>query len=331
MYTDHAEACKRGRAFFHSRLTSTSRPSSFALAWCRRVVRRHAASTTCVACRVGHEARASLAQPLICRSECVPRAALPSVATAESGVRLRLPISRAPRTGSMKTGARSPREITHCFVLKGFPLAWSMLQGVRCPASGKLEKSKDIENRRSRLAAGWYGVILGKGAATRECYDECKKRMLGMDMPPWNWAELHKYQGCVVGVVKIAHSLPYAACKESPWAMEDRVCNVIEYAGWLQRPIPCKGNLGACPIPDETTRRDVREYADAAWHQGEILATGAERRFPCRGPEVWRRGSARRPRERETNSVDDDTTSGTEKRQRRAGDIRSFLAKRDCA
>jgi hypothetical protein len=191
---------------------------------------------------------------------------------------------------AMSTGAYTPKEITHCFVLKGFPLAWSMLEGVRCPVSGKLEKSKDIENRHSRLAPGWYGVILGKGAATRECYDECKKQLVGMNMPPWNWSELRRYKGCVVGVVKIAHSLPYEFCKESPWAIEDRVCNIIEYAGWLGRPIPCKGNLGACPIQDETTRREVRMYADVAWREGQILATGAEKRFPYRGPEVWLSG-----------------------------------------
>jgi hypothetical protein len=70
----------------------------------------------------------------------------------------------------------------------------------------------------------------------------------------------------------------------------ERVCNIIEYAGWLGRPIPCTGNLGACPIPDEETRRQVRQYADVAWREGEILATGAEKRFPYRGPQGWLNG-----------------------------------------
>ena len=30
---------------------------------------------------------------------------------------------------AMSTGALEPKDITHCFVLKGFPLAWSMLEG----------------------------------------------------------------------------------------------------------------------------------------------------------------------------------------------------------
>jgi len=30
---------------------------------------------------------------------------------------------------TMSTGALEPKDITHCFVLKGFPLAWSMLEG----------------------------------------------------------------------------------------------------------------------------------------------------------------------------------------------------------
>lgn len=188
----------------------------------------------------------------------------------------------------MTTGALEPKEITHCFVLKGGDLAWSMLEGVRCPVSGKLEKSKDIENRHGRLAPGWYGVILGKGTkgVTRERHEECKKKLVGMNMPPWKARDVTEKMGCVVGIVKIAHSLPYELCKESPWA-EGPVCNIIEYAGWLGRPIPCKGNLGACPIQEEEARREVREYAEVAWRDGNILATGAEKRHPYRGPQVW--------------------------------------------
>eukprot|EP00966_Prymnesium_polylepis_P233624 5403885-Prymnesium_polylepis.1 len=46
------------------------------------------------------------------------------------------------------------QDIGPCLLAQGHDLAWAMLEGVRCPVSGKLEKSKDIENRHGRLAPG---------------------------------------------------------------------------------------------------------------------------------------------------------------------------------
>lgn len=188
------------------------------------------------------------------------------------------------------TGAATPGEITHCFVLKGHDLVWSMLEGLRCPVSGKLEKSKDIENRHGRLAPGWYGVILGKSTkgVTRERYEACKKELVGCQMPPWKWKDLDQYMGCVVGIVRVAHSLPHEICQESFWA-EGPVCNIISHAGWIGRPIPCKGNLGACPIKDPEALRQVREYAEISFRDGEILDTGAEKRFPYQGPSAFKK------------------------------------------
>jgi hypothetical protein len=172
------------------------------------------------------------------------------------------------------TGAASPKEITHAFVLKGFDLAWSMLEGEKLfPDSpdGDLDKkpigikSKDIENRHTRMAPGWYGVILGEtqssvpsgswGETTvrRERYDECKAKLPNMNYPPWNSDEDHipnRLKGHLIGVVKIAHSLPYDYCTESEWAIGP-ICNIISHAGWIDNPVPCKGNLGACAITDK--------------------------------------------------------------------------------
>lgn len=188
----------------------------------------------------------------------------------------------------MNTGAASPGEITHCFVLKGHDLVWAMLEGARCPASGALLSSKDIENRHVRLAPGWYGVILSKSTTglTRTRYQETRDRLPGMHMPPWNWHGLEKYMGCVVGVVKISHSLPPELCKESVWATGP-VCNVISHAGWMAAQIPCRGNLGACRIDDAEALRRVRVCAHIAWTDGKVSETGAHTRFPNCDPSVW--------------------------------------------
>jgi len=188
------------------------------------------------------------------------------------------------------TGADTPEEITHCFVLKGFDLAWSMLEGEDVLKDGKkiAIHSKNIENRHGRMAPGWYGVILGKGkvGVTKERYEECKAKLPQMNIPPWGWQNLKQWTGKVVGVVEIAHSLPHEVCKQSPWA-EGPVCNIISKAGWIEKPIPCKGNLGACPITDPDTRDQVRRSAKRAQESGSIYKTNGDVEHPYRGTDVW--------------------------------------------
>ena len=149
-------------------------------------------------------------------------------------------------------------------------------------------RSKNIENRHGRLAPGWYGVILGKGTknVTRDEYDRCRSLLPKMTIPPWDWKELQFRKGCVVGVVKIDHSLPHELCKHSPWAFGP-VCNIISKAGWLNKPIPCKGNLGACPIKDKEVMEQVRYSAKCALADGNIFKTNGEKEHPYRGPNVW--------------------------------------------
>ena len=204
---------------------------------------------------------------------------------------------------SLSTGADSPDKITHCFVLAGGDLAWSMLEGEKVFPGGDVFKeptgirSKYIENRHTRFAPGWYGVILGKGSkgVTQERHKECEKRLPEMTLPPMGHVAIKRRKGCVVGIVKIAHSLPYEYCKDSPWAVEGfPVCNIISHAGWIDRPIECKGNLGACPIKEEDVRDRVRAYADAAYKDGNIFPTGAELKYPWRGAGVWDKSRKRK-------------------------------------
>ena len=194
---------------------------------------------------------------------------------------------------SGRTGANSPKEITHAFVLKGFDLVWSMLEGEKLYPNGDYDKepigikSKDIENRHTRLAPGWYGVILGKGTknVTRERYEECKAKLPKMNYPPWNSDAAKRRKGHLVGVVKIAHSLPYDCCNESEWAIGP-ICNIISHAGWIDQPVPCTGNLGACPITDKEDRERFQLYADCALRDGNIFRTFAEDRHPYRPPPI---------------------------------------------
>lgn len=204
---------------------------------------------------------------------------------------------------SLSTGADSPDKITHAFVLKGFDLAWSMLEGEKifpdrdCDQEPIGIKSKDIENRHTRLAPGWYGVILGKGTkgVTRERYDECKAKLPNMNYPEWNSDVANCRKGHLVGVVKIAYGLPYDLCKDSPWAIGP-VCNIISHAGWIDKPVPCKGNLGACPITDKEKRERFRHYADCALKDGNIFRTFAEGRYPYRAVCI---GAQRNPKKKQ--------------------------------
>lgn len=188
------------------------------------------------------------------------------------------------------TGAHAPEQITHCFVLKGYDLTWSMLEGEKVSKEGKpvAIRSKNIENRHGRMAPGWYGVILGKSSngVTRKRYEECRTKLPNMSIPPWGWKQLKYWMGNVVGVVKISHSLPCELCTQSPWA-EGPVCNIISDAGWIEKPVPCKGNLGACPIPDQETRDRVRLLAKSAKESGAIYKTNGEVEHPLAWTDVW--------------------------------------------
>ena len=184
-------------------------------------------------------------------------------------------------TPTATTGATSPNMITHCFVLKGHDLVWAMLEGERRATTGDIQASKDVENRHFGMAPGWYGVILGTNKAPREQYEDSKGKLPGMDMPTWGSAAAQRHKGKVVGVVKISHALPVTACT-SVWAMGP-VCNVIERAGWIETPVACRGNFGACPIQSETARQHVRQQADIAWRAGSLHLTGALEKYPRTG------------------------------------------------
>lgn len=197
---------------------------------------------------------------------------------------------------SLSTGADTPDKITHGFVLAGGDLVWSMLNGqgrVMEKLAGQqvdVRDSKYIENRCTRLAPGWYAVIQGKGnkGETPERHAECKAKLPNMNIPAYGSVDLSRNKGCVVGIARIAHSLPYELCKDDPWAVEAyKVCNIISQAGWIDVPVPCKGNLGACPIKDDQTRDKVRALAQVAYNQGNIHATEAELKYPWPGAGVW--------------------------------------------
>lgn len=143
-------------------------------------------------------------------------------------------------------------------------------------------KSKNIENRHVSFSKGWYGVILGKGRKgdTAENYEMCRTLLPDMKLPSSSWPGLKNLRGCVVGIVFVSHSLPYEICKHSKWANGAPVCNIITKAGWLELPVPCKGNLGACPIHPVQTRSRVRTLAKKALDEGHVFDTSGGMEHP---------------------------------------------------
>ena len=157
-----------------------------------------------------------------------------------------------------------------------------MLGGER-DDQGNIVACKHIENRHFRISPGWYAVLCGKGTkgVTKERYDTCTRILPTMAILNWQDPNIKQMLGKVVGMVSIAHSLPYDLCKDDPWA-EGPVCNVISHAGWFVSGVPCKGNLGAFPIPADALAQ-VRSQASMA----SISPTKGPQMHPYRGPDVW--------------------------------------------
>ena len=190
---------------------------------------------------------------------------------------------------ALSTGADSPGKVTHGFTLSGHDLVYAMLEGEKVKsAEGIRIKSKYIENRNVRFAPGWYGVALAKSPRCQNI-QTIQDQLPGLAIPVLRDTSVQLATGCIIGIVKISHSLLYDLCKEDPWAVEDyRVCNIISHAGWLTEPVPWRGNLGAYPMADDV-KEAVRKHAEAAFDAGLIYETGAEKLHPYRDPSVWRK------------------------------------------
>lgn len=200
----------------------------------------------------------------------------------------------------MSTGAESPDKLTHSIVLCGEDLTFSMVEGQTGETTASFRMSKHIENRHVRFAPGWYGLIMGKGkkGVTLERNEECRRKLPFMSLPPMGDPSIEKLKGCVVGVVRISHSLPYHVCKDSEWADKNyTVCNIISHAGWIDTPVPCKGNLGAAPIKGKETLERVRLLAGRAHGKGKLFATGADLKYPP--PPMAKVAACRKKRKRE--------------------------------
>ena len=79
-------------------------------------------------------------------------------------------------------GADAPKNITHCFTLKGYYWVYAMIEGERA-REGVMGRSKVIENRHFRITPGWYGVVVGKGMGSRADYEMVKLTLPGMTFP----------------------------------------------------------------------------------------------------------------------------------------------------
>ena len=97
-------------------------------------------------------------------------------------------------------GADVPKNITHCFTLKGFYWAYAMIEGER-GREGVMGRSKVIENRHFRITPGWFGVVVGKGMGNRADYEMVKRalRLPGMTIPAWESQQSKRMKGKIVG------------------------------------------------------------------------------------------------------------------------------------
>ena len=125
------------------------------------------------------------------------------------------------------TGAQSPEAITHALTLKGAQIAWCILQG-----------PKVIENRRWRIAPGWYALHVGAGRTSPEA-----AAFLQAVVPAL--PEEHTLpHSALVGALHISHSLKSEDCGDCAWAAGP-VCNVIDAVAVAPEPVMgVRGALG---------------------------------------------------------------------------------------
>lgn len=169
-----------------------------------------------------------------------------------------------------RTGAESPTQVTHGFCLNDSRWAYGMLE--------ERENPKIIENRPCRFAPGWYAVSLSQSAMTG-IFEEMdfRKRFPGYPGP------MAYKRGQVLGLVKIGHSLPQAACKGNFWACANYpVANIITEVLPFDKDKPgppVRGNFGTFPLKQQCERA-TREAARVALQIGNKRKTKAELQLP---------------------------------------------------
>ena len=228
--------------------------------------------------------------------------------------------------------AQNPDDTTHAFSLNDPSLAWLILHG-----------HKIIENRDFRITPGWYGVAVTATARMSVVTElALQKKFSGMPSA----VALHKWNGHVVGVCRVGHSLPAELAKKNRWYCAPyKVANVItEYVSFLE-PVKARGNFGTWPLRQSEGLTQLR--AKSACNVGGLKKTDAEKVLPPQD-DVWERytvgGQAKTTGKREREKAKEEAPQeeakvpkkSSAKPQARAvaeqpkaavkaGDIRSFL------
>lgn len=170
---------------------------------------------------------------------------------------------------STSTGAQTPTQITHGFSLNGGHLAWAILAGKKPP--------KRIENRKFRIAPGWYAVCCTKVCHTGVADDKWYRERYP-DYP--GFQTFYSWKGCIVGAAYVSHNLPHEKCKDDPFASDAYpIKNIITKVINLDVSIPCRGNFGTWPLSDEAKEQLGIEIGKHL-QTNSIVETGAELVYP---------------------------------------------------
>lgn len=165
------------------------------------------------------------------------------------------------------TGAALPELVTHGFSLNDSRWLFGMLHTTQNP--------KVIENRAIRFAPGWYAVSL-----TQNAYTGITEEMEFRTEFPRYPGPLFYEKGRVLGLVRIGHSLPQAACKGHRWgAREYAVANIITEVLPFDSPGPSvRANFGTFPLKHSAD--DVRARAKIEAAAGHRRKTNAQAALP---------------------------------------------------
>ena len=161
--------------------------------------------------------------------------------------------------------------VSHGFTLKSPYLTSAILRGY-----------KIVENRSRVFKPGWYAVHTGKNEKSdewamqhvRDASDKNEFAVIQDDV-----ANNRLPRGAIAGVCHITHALPYTHVRDkdqrdiSPYAIGP-YCMVISKTIWLTEAIPCRGNLGTWPLPNDVCDALVERL-------GQPVVTGADTRFPA--------------------------------------------------
>ena len=145
-------------------------------------------------------------------------------------------------------------------------MAWAILTG-----------KKRVENRKFRIAPGWYAVCCTKVCHTGVADDKWYRETF-QDYP--GFQTFNSWKGCIIGVAYVSHNLPHEICKNDVFASGAYpIKNIITKLINLDVCIQCRGNFGTWPLSDEA-REQLGIEVGKHLQTHSIVENGAEIAYP---------------------------------------------------